>query len=511
MSNNDAVYEQIWKSVGCTTQSRPSNWSRTRTTDQLILDSARWATFTDDERRKGCYGEDRSKWPTNNDQTYKSIWKYAGCTTDVNVTNWSRNQTSDQLINDSAKWATSATYTHRAGCYGEDPNKWPTIINNDINYQNIWKFVGCTTNAPVDNSSRSKTISQLINDSLKTATSTDDASRTKCYGSDKTKWPGYTPPPTTRPPTTNPPTMNPPTTNPPTTRPPTTNPPTTRPPTTNPPTTRPPTTNPPTTSAATTNPPTTNPITTGPPTTSAPTTNPITTGPPTTSTPTTNPITTGPPTTSAPTTNPITTGPSTTRPPTSPTPRVSNESESIQSTSTTFLSEIYNNINQIIMNNKLESFTENLSPNSNEETELLRLNLLNDTYRKRYIDYIQIILVIVIALVCVWLCRILENMDILSSQISDFALITILGITVIIVYVLYQNIQIHNIIDYDQIDYKQPALDTSTPGPTTTPTSNVSPTPTSSVGSCQALPVKNLYSDWKANMLQSLPADINPF
>ena len=456
MSNNDAVYEQIWKSVGCTTQSRPSNWSRTRTTDQLILDSARWATFTDDERRKGCYGEDRSKWPTNNDQTYKSIWKYAGCTTDVNVTNWSRNQTSDQLINDSAKWATSATYTHRAGCYGEDPNKWPTIINNDINYQNIWKFVGCTTNAPVDNSSRSKTISQLINDSLKTATSTDDASRTKCYGSDKTKWPGYTPPPTTRPPTTNPPTMNPPTTNPPTTR----------PPTTNPPTTRPPTTNPPTTSAATTNPPTT---------------------------------------------NPITTGPSTTRPPTSPTPRVSNESESIQSTSTTFLSEIYNNINQIIMNNKLESFTENLSPNSNEETELLRLNLLNDTYRKRYIDYIQIILVIVIALVCVWLCRILENMDILSSQISDFALITILGITVIIVYVLYQNIQIHNIIDYDQIDYKQPALDTSTPGPTTTPTSNVSPTPTSSVGSCQALPVKNLYSDWKANMLQSLPADINPF
>jgi len=166
------------------------------------------------------------------------------------------------------------------------------------------------------------------------------------------------------------------------------------------------------------------------------------------------------------------------------------------------------------MNNNIEKFTENLSttktPISKKETELLRLNLLNDTYRKRYIEYIKIILVVVIALVCVWLCRILENMDYFSSETSDFTLIKILGITVIIVYVLYQNIQIHNIIDYDQIDYKQPALDTSTPGPTTTPTSQVSPTPTSSVGSCQAPPVQNLYSDWQANMLQSLP-DINSF
>jgi len=163
------------------------------------------------------------------------------------------------------------------------------------------------------------------------------------------------------------------------------------------------------------------------------------------------------------------------------------------------------------MNNNVEQFTENLStkpPISKQERELLRLNLLNDTYRKRYIEYIKIILVVVIGLVCVWLCRILENMDFLSSETSDFTLIKILGMTVIIIYVLYQNIQIHNIIDYDQIDYKQHALDKSTPGPSTTPTSQVSPTPTLSVGSCQAPPMQNLYSSWQASMLQSLP-DIN--
>jgi hypothetical protein len=106
-----------------------------------------------------------------------------------------------------------------------------------------------------------------------------------------------------------------------------------------------------------------------------------------------------------------------------------------------------------------------------------RLNKLNDTYRKRYIEYIKIILVIVIGLVCIWLCRILENMDYISSTISNIILTIILGFMMIINYIIYQNIQIHNLIIYDQIDYKSPELvEYQTAGPSTT----LNPSPTSS-------------------------------
>jgi hypothetical protein len=122
-----------------------------------------------------------------------------------------------------------------------------------------------------------------------------------------------------------------------------------------------------------------------------------------------------------------------------------------------------------ISNTNYDSNHSQINPNPE------RLNKLNDTYRKRYIEYIKIILVIVIALVSVWFCRILESMDYLSSSTSDFTLIKILGITVIFVYVYYQNIQKHNLIIYDQIDYQSPPnVSYGTAGP------SKSPSPTSS-------------------------------
>jgi hypothetical protein len=110
------------------------------------------------------------------------------------------------------------------------------------------------------------------------------------------------------------------------------------------------------------------------------------------------------------------------------------------------------------------------NPNSTEESGKKRMNLLNDSYRKRYIEYIKIVLIAVFALICVWLCRILENMNYLTTSTSDFTIIKILGTSVIIGYIIYKNIDIHNLIIYDEIDYYSPANMKPTTNPTTNPT-----------------------------------------
>jgi hypothetical protein len=59
-------YKEIWKYVGCTTDNHPSgyvDWHKTKTKSQLIQDSSLWASMTDEEHRKGCYGDDETKWP----------------------------------------------------------------------------------------------------------------------------------------------------------------------------------------------------------------------------------------------------------------------------------------------------------------------------------------------------------------------------------------------------------------------------------------------------------------
>ena len=113
-----------------------------------------------------------------------------------------------------------------------------------------------------------------------------------------------------------------------------------------------------------------------------------------------------------------------------------------------------------------------------------RWNIFNDTYRKRYIEYTKIICVIVFVLICVWLCITLDNLNFLPSGLSYILIIIIIGVSCIIIYIIYQNVLIRNIIQYDEIDYKSPSLvtnitnaatSTSTPVPqcTTCPTGYV--------------------------------------
>lgn len=56
---NQKCYDEIWRKSGCTTTgvvTAGNEWSKEQTLDGLILDSWYWATMTDENHRKGCYG-----------------------------------------------------------------------------------------------------------------------------------------------------------------------------------------------------------------------------------------------------------------------------------------------------------------------------------------------------------------------------------------------------------------------------------------------------------------------
>ena len=65
-------YEKIWKDQGCLTEipaAAEGDWAKAQTLDGLVNDSFLWATMTDDEHRKGCYG-DSTDYTTNTEAVY---------------------------------------------------------------------------------------------------------------------------------------------------------------------------------------------------------------------------------------------------------------------------------------------------------------------------------------------------------------------------------------------------------------------------------------------------------
>jgi hypothetical protein len=123
-----------------------------------------------------------------------------------------------------------------------------------------------------------------------------------------------------------------------------------------------------------------------------------------------------------------------------------------------------------------------------------RLNLLNDTYRKRYIEYIKILLVVVVTLISIWICRILENMNYIDSTTSDLSMIKIIVFYGFIILAYYKNIQYHNLIVYDELQFKSPELLDLSNG-------IISPTPTGIVSASESSKCRNpensdLFSDF---------------
>ena len=64
-------YNKIWSDQMCTTQAQDvkSPWQKEQTYDGLVQDSYKWATFTDEQHRKGCYS-DSTNYNTNKEPTY---------------------------------------------------------------------------------------------------------------------------------------------------------------------------------------------------------------------------------------------------------------------------------------------------------------------------------------------------------------------------------------------------------------------------------------------------------
>ena len=105
---------------------------------------------------------------------------------------------------------------------------------------------------------------------------------------------------------------------------------------------------------------------------------------------------------------------------------------------------------------------------------------MQDSYRKRIMEYIKMIIVLCIVLVFMWLIRVLYENEWLPSGALEFITITVISIGCIVEYILYFGIPSlyvglasRNLLDFDAINYDPPAKSSTstTTMPDITPTS----------------------------------------
>lgn len=106
-----------------------------------------------------------------------------------------------------------------------------------------------------------------------------------------------------------------------------------------------------------------------------------------------------------------------------------------------------------------------------KESQSRMLNL-NDSYRKKYAAYLKIIIVLTIVLVVVWIFRLLPDyLTFIPSIVFDIVIIIALFLGFVIMYFQYKEIQTHNPLNYDELNYAGPefkliGIPTGTPTPT---------------------------------------------
>jgi hypothetical protein len=83
-----------------------------------------------------------------------------------------------------------------------------------------------------------------------------------------------------------------------------------------------------------------------------------------------------------------------------------------------------------------------------------RRNIFNESYKKRYIEYIKIICIIIFAIICIWICITVFKNNLLSENFLIFLTIIIISIAIIACYLIYyNNISRHSMMIHDNIDY----------------------------------------------------------
>jgi hypothetical protein len=233
-----------------------------------------------------------------------------------------------------------------------------------------------------------------------------------------------------------------------------------------PPPTLAPTTMSPTTVRPTTMSPTTVHPTTMSPTTAHPTTPASTTSIPTTPGSTTSIPTTPGSTTMSPTTVHPTTPGSTTMAPTTPFPTILYNTPPVVPQLESLLK----------LDENLQTQLSNKMDQDNQNFQQARLIDLNDSYRKRYLEYIKLVMVAVLACFFLWFFNVLNQYEYLPSGIVDLFIIITVSLCVVYIYVVWTNIQARDLLNYDEIDYAPP--DTSKNKTNEQTVNVISPTPT---------------------------------
>jgi hypothetical protein len=126
-----------------------------------------------------------------------------------------------------------------------------------------------------------------------------------------------------------------------------------------------------------------------------------------------------------------------------------------------------------IVNNEYNRLKIENSSVSNLQQNKSRMSYFNDSYRKRYLDYIKIMIIIVVGLAILWILMVLESMQIIPSYINNFLVAIIISITLIICYLIYNDIQKHDSLNYDELSIKSPNLVTPNPDQNQKSTSNL--------------------------------------
>ena len=167
------------------------------------------------------------------------------------------------------------------------------------------------------------------------------------------------------------------------------------------------------------------------------------------------------------TSRPPTSQPPTSQPPTSqpPTSQPTSNGPIVFPSKTPNLTNFNNYIQQL--KNKKKAIEDALKIQN-------RWNMFNDTYNKRYIQYIKIICIIIFGIICIWLTKVVNDYNILSEFLFNSIIICIISITIIFIYLIYKDVLIHNIMKYDEIDYQSPSNDyTSKTTPSLTKTDTI--------------------------------------
>lgn len=111
-----------------------------------------------------------------------------------------------------------------------------------------------------------------------------------------------------------------------------------------------------------------------------------------------------------------------------------------------------------IINSEMDRIQTQQSILDNAQKGQQRILNLNDSYRKRYSQYLKMIVAIVIILVIVWVLQVLDTRfeGIIPSYLFDLLTVIIVSIGVIYCYLVYSDIGRHNPLNYDELNLATP-------------------------------------------------------